>query len=88
MIARKQPLTCRHPNYTQTLPGICQAIRLFFPCYIISSACDSTRTLERNLLSLSTHVEPNEYYFIYQASQLKVKGLQDTRSYSLLKDVE
>ena len=33
MIASRQPQTCRHPNYSQTLTGVCQAIKMFSPCF-------------------------------------------------------
>jgi len=31
--ALRQPRTCSHPIYTQTLTGVCQAIRIFSPCF-------------------------------------------------------
>ena len=33
--APRQPRTCSHPIYARTLTGVCQAIRIFSPCFKI-----------------------------------------------------
>ena len=33
MIAPRQPQTYSHPIYAQTLTRVCQAIRMFSPCF-------------------------------------------------------
>ena len=32
MTGPRQPRTCNHPINTQTLTGVCQAVRMFSPC--------------------------------------------------------
>ena len=61
-----QPRTCSHPINAQTLIGICQAVRMFSPCQF--HVYVSIGTLVNDLLSQSTHVEPNGHWFIYDTS--------------------
>ena len=35
MIVPRQPQTCSHPIYAQTLTGVFQAIRMFSPCFFM-----------------------------------------------------
>ena len=44
--APRQPRTCSHPIYAQTLTGVCQVIRIFSPC--VFHAFISTGTLDSN----------------------------------------
>ena len=52
-----QPRTCSHPINVQTLTGVCQVVRTFSPCKFYVYV--SIGTLESDLLSQSTHVEPD-----------------------------
>ena len=44
-----QPRACSHPIYARTLTGVCQAIKIFSPCFLYVFI--STGTLESDLLS-------------------------------------
>jgi len=46
--AQRQPRTCSHPIYAQTLTGVCQAIRIFSPYFF--HVFISTGTLESDLI--------------------------------------
>ena len=52
-----QPQTCSHPINARTLIGVCQVVRMFSPYQF--QAYISIGTLESDLLSQSTLVEPN-----------------------------
>ena len=58
-----QPRICIHPINAQTLTGVCQVVRMFSPCQF--HVYVSIGTLVSDLLSQSTHVEPNGHWFTY-----------------------
>ena len=49
--------TCSRPINARTLTGVCQAVRMFSPCQV--HVYVSTGTLESDVLSQSTPLEPN-----------------------------
>jgi len=63
MIAPRQPQTCSHPIYARMLTGVCQAIRMFSPCFF-SCTC-----IHRNPGEwLITLMKPNGYHFFIYCS--------------------
>ena len=53
-----QPRTCSHLINTQTLTGVCQAVRMFSPWQFLVHV--SIRTLKRDTYYLKVpHLEPN-----------------------------
>jgi len=64
--APRQPRTCSHPIYARTLTGVCQAIRIFSPCFfhvfisIDGAVCDCKAAMvfdeDRSLLSFNYHI--------------------------------
>ena len=65
MTGSGQSRTCSHPINARMLTGVCQAVRMFSPfqfhVYVFIG------TLVSDLLSQSTHVEPNfpSYVFLH-----------------------
>ena len=57
MTGPRKPRTCSHPINARMLTGVCQTVRMFSPCQFHIYV--SIGTLVGNLVSKSTHVEPN-----------------------------
>ena len=63
MTEPRQPQTCSHLINARMLTGVCQVVRIFSPCQF--HVYVSLATLVSDLLSQSTHVEPNGHRYIY-----------------------
>jgi len=79
--APRQPRTCSHPIYARTLTGVCQAIRIFSPCFF--HAFISTFHVTQNISQLhkQCNVDPSDLLtfntsFITRGHNLKLYKLR------------
>ena len=61
--APRQPRTCSHPIYARTLTGVCQAIRIFSPCFFHAfiSICELKYGLDEYLTAC---LDAHNYFFM------------------------